>query len=224
MREATPGLVLNAARACRWPPLTVGAMVLSDRGAWEHVADGASPAELVQMLVLLGPSLLQATDGGRHHLAHQLEPRRDADIEPLVVGDAASLPIVRAALALTPPVVRYALLRDVVFLCVGISSGAWTSSSRFVDGAEREKSIAIVLGPAVDVYLVLHECAHAFLKETHEHSQAIGVAGEEGLRALAAGQGWADQVARHVRRDETLADALALAWYFAPCEAQALPA
>lgn len=218
--EVTRSLLRTAAKATGHLPTTLGGTVIADAGAWEYVIDYATPAQRINLLVSLGPALLGATEGGRLRLAHIRDRPQDADDEPLVVGDPEALPIVRAALALVPTAVRYSLMRDVGFSCVGISSAAWTASSTLRDMAGRVKPIEIHLGPKVDVPLVLHELAHAWTKRYDEYSQAISVQGEQGLHALAAREGWADQAEKWIRVDESLADALALAWWYAAPESE----
>ena len=216
---------MNAARGCGWPPLSVpGVGTLLDDGAWQFAIDGSTPGDRVNMIVALGPHLLSASDGGRLRVASQRERASEADVDPLVVGDLEAVPVVKAALALVPTAVMYALIRDVAFLAGGLSSRAWTSPARFIDAAGRQKYLVINLPYPWDVPLLLHELAHAWCYgPDHELSQAIGAEGEAAFRALAAADGWAPSLEKAVNSAETLADALALSWLYSR-PAEVLPA
>jgi hypothetical protein len=217
-REVTDALVAEAAYLAAYPPVTFRGDVLGDEGAWRYTIARASEAELVELLVALGPSLLQVTPGGTSRLhwyqTHQLP---DIDAEPLLVGDVEAEALVKAALALVPPVVRFVIQRECVFIACGRSSLAFTCSSRFVDNTGAGRPLMIVMSGECDELLLLHEMAHAFTcRIPHEHSQALSAIGERDFRMLARAEGWEHRIDYKERFDEVLADALALCWAFGP--------
>jgi len=218
-------LVRSAARVCGWPALTVGAVTLLDLGAWEYAIDGSTPGDRVNMIVALGPHLLATTEGGKCRLAGQrTHAARDFDEGPYVLGDRETLLLVRTALALVPPVVRYAAIREVAFLSVGTAC-AWTSSAAFIDATGLRKTTVVCLGPEASVLLVLHEIAHAFCRPMPtEDSQAITAQGEEGFREYMVAAGAGDLIERFERKAEAVADGLALSWWYSQPEVERLPA
>jgi hypothetical protein len=224
--EVTRRLVLAAARVCRWPPVRLATVELSDRGAWEHAADRATPAERVQLIVALEPHLLRATEGGQARLAGQRHHPPDVDDEAYVVGDAAALPLVRAALALLPEPPRSILRREVAFLAVGVTSAGWCCSARFVDAAGNVKQTVINVGPAMSIELLLHELGHAWTRPLNcDLSVAVSVQGEEAFRAYMRREPETSaQMARSDRDAEVVANALALSWLYSEPQARALPA
>lgn len=219
--DVTRELLTFAAWRCGFPPTEFGALLLSDEGAWRYAIRYAAPTERVALLVRLQRDLMVASEGARIRMADQgVRSRWDADVEPLIVGDLAAVPIIKAALALVPAPARYSLIRDVVFYCVGISAAAYTCSAKAADAGGRVKSIAIHLGPAVDVAVVLHELSHALHKRIHEDSQVVSAEGTAAfIEHMAAVD--PDRIARWERSEELLADATALSWLHAHSEAPA---
>jgi len=216
--EVSRALLWHAARETRFPAVPIGQAVLCDEGAWRYAISKATPPERVALLVALGPDLLRVTPGGDHRLRAQTERALDVDDEPTFYGDAELLPIVRAGLALAPPVVRWAIQREVAWIAIA-TSRAWTGSTAFVDSTGRQKHRMVVLGPTVDIGTVLHEMAHVWCGPTvplpnEERCPLITAQGGEALRALAAEQGWARRIDGHIGREEKLADSLALAWLY----------
>jgi hypothetical protein len=138
--EVTGELLVAVAGDVGFPPTRLGSLMLSDEGAWRYAIARATPAERMNLIVALGPELLAATEGGRRRIAAQQETRiadqtrwpgtRDVDGEPSFYGDPELLGTVKAALALVPPMVRYAVQAEVAFLSVGVSSTAWCQAYR----------------------------------------------------------------------------------------------
>ena len=214
--DVTRELLKFAAWRCGFPPTKLGATLLSDEGAWRYAIERATIEERSALIVALQSELMVATVAARARMKDQATPSRwDANADPLVIGDLAAVPLVKGALAIVPPAARYSLIRDVAFVCVGISCRAYTSSARMIDAGGREKAIAIFLGPEIDVPVVVHELAHAFHKQTQEHSQAISAQGEEAFLEHMAAIGEGARLERWQRRDELLADATALSWLHA---------
>lgn len=217
-REVSGSLVAEAAGLALYPPVSFRGDVLADEGAWHYAVARASASELVELLVALAPQLLLITQGAEQRMQFYKRFRpTEVDPEPLLIGDVSFEPMVKAALALVPPIVRYAVLREAAFVAVGRSSFAWTSSARFVDITGRERLQVIAMGPECDELILLHEIAHVFTSRIpHEHSQAVSAIGERDLAAAARAEGWAGRRYRHDYYGELQADALALAWAYGP--------
>ena len=127
---------------------------------------------------------------------------------------------------MVPAAVRYSIQREVVFVAVGRSSRAWTSSARFADEAGAVKTTMIVLGPEAEVPTVLHECAHAWSRPVDDGTwPAISVEGERGFREyMRAKPETAAVLDRDDEETEAAADSLALSWWYGQPEGAALPA
>jgi hypothetical protein len=121
-------------------------------------------------------------------------------------------PMVIEALSRAPAAVRDFVLDNAVWLGVGCEAIAWTSSSRFADRKGRGRPRVIVLGPATDIEIALHEAAHIFHDVSSEHTQAIPVVGEFALHDYAAENGLTEMFTSIVSRKERLARACAWAW------------
>lgn len=212
-------LVRGAARLALWPQISVGSTILGDRGAWKYAIPRASHAELVEMLLALEARLLGATPAGDERLTKRLEEvGLETDVRPCIHGDIEGVPLVDAALALLPPIVRSMAVREVAFLVVGFSSWGWTSSSTFAGADGVVKRRVVVLGPRTTVRLLLHEAAHCWhSKPPWSRHPGLGMAvstqGEQALREL---PGMAELMDSYVRDDDTLAESLALCWLLRP--------
>ena len=125
-------------------------------------------------------------------------------------GDLVFVPIVVRGLLLLPECVRQHVLAHVVFVCVGKTSQAWTSSSR-LDDVDGQKPRMIVLGPDVDEALVVHECFHTWHAPLTSVA-AISALGELGFYQQASREGWRDRIDDEERRQENIAHGAAIAW------------
>lgn len=221
-KELTSAFLSHVAADLGWPRIEMGTLTVEGREMWEWaLARSSAASERIDVVVGLGPALLAATPGGRQLLAIWEQRQavgdaidEDCDDEPFYVGDADLLPDVRAALALLPPVVRYAVIRETAFVAI-VSSNGFTIPAFFVDAANRTKVRQVVLGPKADFRVILHEIAHVWTAEPPtENLTAITAQGEQGIRALADAQGWAHRIDGFQRRHERLADALAWSWLY----------
>ena len=202
--------------------------IAGGRDGWARVlAPGVLiPAERARVLRTLARRLLVATEPGRHRLRRwlQLAPypaplprpaldRALADAVP-VYGDDSAVPVIVAALARLPACVRAMVLDDVAFVAVGVDSDAWFSSADRRGPEGRRYPYEIVLGPALTVRLVLHECAHAWhsVPPSPDRLPAVGVQGTVGLWAYAREHGCAGRFEDAQRQSERLAEACAIAW------------
>lgn len=210
----TPEILIAAAGACGWPRRSFGLLDLADERVWRYSIMRATPPERARLLALLADDLLAAAPGGRLRLAARVaDIVGEADPEPYLVGDVEALPVIRRALETVPPVVRAAIVAEVAFLATGRSSRAWTVAAAFRDATGRPKDRVVNLGPAAELFTVLHELAHVWRAgPPRPESCAVSVQGEEGLAAHAVDAGWSDRLAAWEREEETQADALALAW------------
>jgi hypothetical protein len=211
-----PDLIAEVGRQLMWPPVSIGSFSIGadDEEAWNAMAGRASQADLGEWLVALTGELMSSTPGGRARLASSPSGDLDDDVRPLVLGSTTAAGIVEQALALLPAAVRACAARELAFVAVGFDRvRAWTSSARFLGSDGHTKTRLVALSASADLRVVLHEVAHCHLSDLpSEFSMALSARAEDALQALAIGQGWADQVEDHIRREESLAEALSLAW------------
>lgn len=207
-----PELLRRAAHFCGPPAVTLGTITLAagDLDAWDFAIGKATPGERATLLLRLHDELLAVSEAGRERLWVRPDPYAEVDAEPFVLGDAAILPIVKAALALAPDVVRWAVQRSTAFLAVS-AKGGFTSSANFIDAFDNSKTRIVCLGTGCSVFTALHEIAHVWC--LHQ-TVAVTVQGEAGItevmeRDVNAG---AKRMRKHHRFHETLADALATCW------------
>ena len=129
--------------------------------------------------------------------------RWHADADPLVIGDLAAVPLVKGPLATVRSRHVTRRFRDVAFVCVGISCRASTSSARMIVArwARRRRSRSSSV-PRSTCRWWSTPLAHAFHKQTQEHSQAISAQGEEAFLEHMAAIGEGARLERWQRRDE----------------------
>jgi hypothetical protein len=218
---------VDVADALAWPAVEWCGRAIADEAAWRAAVDGASAEERHALLHQLGPALLAATPAARERLAawwHDPDEPDDpvlAEAEArsglLVYGDMAMLDVIVGAVARLPRAVRNAIITEAAVLAVGRSCAGFACDARLRDRHSEGPAVLVVLsacGSDDEVRrLVLHECAHVWLRALPPPSgAALTVQGEQALYRMASAEGWAQRVHATLDRDELLAQALETLW------------
>jgi len=189
---------------------------------WRDQAARATAAvERSTLLAQLRRQLLVATRYGRDRLRAWLDGARhermaaDEIREHLsCYGETDVVALVIEALALVPPAVCSAALREVAFLSVGRRTRAWTSAADFVGRIDgQRKAHVVVLGPEANVHTVLRELGHVWhASPADPRFPPLATQGKELLLEVAAADGCREVFDAANAREETRAEACALSW------------